>query len=207
MTAERQTSARRAWRLAFACALGSFAGTRLWGGRGLRRAVFRLRLHRLGTAAAASAVSRFRWLFGGVGDLLERGTTLRRSPPGQYIALQPRVVPAGRLQRTLGDGELHALALQARVELIDAPFGLGPIGSRVDLDLGDAVGQRLYLLLGVGKRGLARLQRLRQDARSFRQRRPRLLELAGLGVEPIAGDGEPLDNLFRGVASDGRLHR
>src|SRR6516164_1532942 len=126
MTAERQTSdARRASRLAFACALGSFAGTRLSGGRGLRCAVFRLRLHRLGTAPAASAVSRFRWLFGGVGDLLERGATLRRSPAGQYIALQPRVVPAGRLQRALGDGELDALALKARVELIDAPFGLG----------------------------------------------------------------------------------
>src|SRR5436189_689814 len=208
MTAERQTSdARRALRLAIACALGSFAGTRLSGGRRIRWAVFRLRLHRLGTAAAASAVSRFRWLFGGVGDLLERGTTLRRSPPGQYIALQPRVVPAGRLQRALRDGEFDALALQARIELIDAPFGLCPIGSGVDLDLGDAVGQRLYLLLGVGKRGLARLQRLCQDARSFRQRRPRLLELAGLGVEPIAGDGEPLDNLFRGIACDGRFHR
>jgi hypothetical protein len=72
MTAERQTSdARRALRLAIACALGTFAGTRLSGGRGLRFAAFRLRLHRLGTAAAASAVSRFRWLFGGVGDLLE----------------------------------------------------------------------------------------------------------------------------------------
>src|SRR5262249_53953428 len=82
--------------------------------------------------------------------------TLRRSPPGQHIALQPRVVPAGRLQRALGNGEFDALALQARIELIDAPFGLGPIGSGVDLDLGDAVGQRLYLLLGVGKRGLAR---------------------------------------------------
>ncbi len=71
--------------------------------------------------------------------------------------MQPRVIPAGRLQRALSDGEFDALALQARIELIDAPFGLGPIGSGVDLDLGDAVGQRLYLLLGVGKRGLARL--------------------------------------------------
>src|SRR5215831_13867062 len=177
MTAERQTSdARRASRLVFACALGSFAGTRLSGGRGLRCAVLRLRLHRLGTAAAASAVSRFRWFFGGVGDLFERGTALRRPP--------------------LGDGELDALALKARIELIDAPFGLGAIGSGVDLDFGDAVGQRLYLLFGVGKRGLARLQRVRQDARSFRQRRPRLLELAGLGVEPIAGDGEPLRQPF-----------
>ena len=130
-------------------------------GRGFRFAAFRLRLHRLGTAAAASAISRFRWLFGGVGDLLERGTALRRSSPGQYIALQSREVPARRLQRALGDGELHALALQARIELIDTPFGLGPIGSGVDLDLGDAVGQRLYLLLGMGKRGLTRLQRLR----------------------------------------------
>src|SRR6516164_10932884 len=113
--AEPQTSdARRASRLAIACALGSFAGTRLSGGRRIRWAVFRLRLYRLGTAAAASAVSRFRWLFGGVGDLLERGTTLRRSPPGQHIALQPRVVPAGRLQRALGDGELDALELKAR---------------------------------------------------------------------------------------------
>src|SRR5262249_32331916 len=208
MTAERQTSdARRASRLVFACALGSFAGTRLSGGRGLRCAVLRLRLHRLGTAAAASAVSRFRWFFGGVGDLFERGTALRRPPPGQHIALQPRVVPAGRLQRALGDGALDALALKARIELIDAPFGLGAIGSGVDLDFGDAVGQRLYLLFGVGKRGLARLQRVRQDARSFRQRRPRLFELAGLGVEPIARDGEPLDNLFRGVACDARFHR
>src|SRR5215831_9807106 len=90
-------------------------------------------------------------------DLLEGGATLRRSPPGQYIALQPRVVPAGRLQRALGDGELDALALKARVELIDAPFGLGAIGSGVDLDFGDAVGQQLYLLLGVRERGLARL--------------------------------------------------
>src|SRR5262249_43367719 len=126
-------------------------------GRGLRCVALRLRLHRLGTAAAASAVSRFRRLFGGVGDLLEGGATLRRSPPGQYIALQPRVVPAGRLQRALGDGELDALALKARVELIDAPFGLGAIGSGVDLDFGDAVGQQLYLLLGVRERGLARL--------------------------------------------------
>src|SRR5262249_8604834 len=86
-----------------------------------------------------------------------------RWPPGQHIALQPRVVPAGRLQRALGDGELDALALKARIELIDAPFGLGPIGSSIDLDFGDAVGQRLDLLLGVGKRGLARLQRLRQE--------------------------------------------
>src|SRR5262249_7428780 len=90
----------------------------------------------------------------GVGDLLEGGATLRRSPPGQHIALQPRVVPAGRLQRALGDGELDALALKARIELIDAPFGLGPIGSSIDLDFGDAVGQRLDLLFGVGKRGL-----------------------------------------------------
>ena len=98
MTAERQTSdPHRPLALAGACALGNFAGTRLSGGRGLPCAVFRLRLHRLGTAAAASAVSRFRWLFGGVGDLLERGTTLWRSPPGQHIALQSRVVPAGRL--------------------------------------------------------------------------------------------------------------
>src|SRR5262249_60564954 len=102
---------RRASCLAFAGALGSFAGTILSGGRRLRCAVFRLRLHRLGTAAAASAVSRFRWLFGGVGDLLERGTALRRSPPGQHIALQSPVVPAGGLQRALGDGELAALAL------------------------------------------------------------------------------------------------
>src|SRR6516225_5768990 len=72
-----------------------------------------------------------------------------------------RAAVARRLQRALGDGELHALALQARIELIDTPFGLGPIGSGVDLDLGDAVGQRLYLLLGMGKRGLTRLQRLR----------------------------------------------
>src|SRR5215831_5460437 len=121
MTAEPQMSdVRRASNLAIACALGSFAGTRLSGGRRIRWAVFRLRLYRLGTAAAASAVSRFRWLFGGVGDLLERGTTLRRSPPGQHIALQSRVVPAGRLQRALGDGELDALALQARIEFIDA---------------------------------------------------------------------------------------
>src|SRR5215471_19094352 len=207
MTAERQTSdARRASRLVFACALGSFAGTRLSGGRGLRCAVLRLRLHRLGTAAAASAVSRFRWFFGGVGDLLERGTALRRSPPGQHIALQSRVVPAGRLQRALGDGELDALALQARIELIDAPFGLGTIGSRVDLDFGDAVGQRLYLLLGVGKGGLARLQRLRQAVAPFRQRRPPLLELAGLALKRIAGGGELFDNLLRGVAGDGRFH-
>src|SRR5262249_33773490 len=100
-----------------------------------------------------------------------------------------------------------ALALKARIELIDAPFGLGPIGFRVDLDFSDAVGQRLYLLLGVGKRGLACLQRLRQDVRPFRQRRPRLLELAGLGVERIAGAGEPLDDLIRGVASDVGFHR
>jgi hypothetical protein len=71
--------------------------------------------------------------------------------------LQPRIVPAGRLQRALGDGELDALALKARIELVDAPFGLGAIGAGVDLDFGDAVGQRLYLLLGVGERGLARL--------------------------------------------------
>src|SRR5438552_4382785 len=102
MTAERQTSdARRALRLAIACALGSFAGTRLSGGRRIRWAVFRLRLHRLGTAAAASAVARFRWLFARAGDLLERGTTLRRSPPAQYTALQPRLVPAGRPPRPL----------------------------------------------------------------------------------------------------------
>src|SRR6201987_5019276 len=145
MTAERQTSdAHRPLALAGACALGNVAGTRLSGGGGLPCAIVRPRLHGLGTAAAASAVSRFRWLFGGVGDLLERGTTLRRSPPGQYIALQPRIVPAGRLQRALRDGEFDALALQARIELIDAPFSLGPIGSGVDLDLGDAVGQRLY---------------------------------------------------------------
>src|SRR5262249_27295212 len=100
--------------LAIACALGNFAETRLSGGRRIAWPVFRLRPHRLGTAAAASAVSRSRWLFGGVGDLLERRTTLRRSPPGQYIALQPRAVPAGRLQRALSDGELDALTLQAR---------------------------------------------------------------------------------------------
>src|SRR5262249_20250957 len=110
------------------------------------------------------------------------------------------------LQRALGDGELDALALQARIEFIDAPFGLGPIGSGVDLDFGDAVGQRLYLLLGVGERGLARLQRLRQDVRPFRQRRPPLLELADLAVKPIARRGEPLDDLIRGVASDGPFH-
>src|SRR5262249_13879229 len=68
---------------------------------------------------------------------------------------QPRIVPAGRLQRALGDGELDALALKARIELVDAPFGLGPIGSGVDLDFGDAVGQRLYPLLGVGARSRA----------------------------------------------------
>src|SRR6516165_10250061 len=141
--AERQTSDAPRLALANACALGNFAGTRLSGGRGLRCVALRLRLHRLGAAAAASAVSRFRWFFGVVGDLLERGTTLRRSPPGQNIALQPRVVPAGRLQRALGDGELHALALKARIELIDAPFGLGAIGSGIDLDFGDTIGQRL----------------------------------------------------------------
>src|SRR5262245_63532634 len=112
---------------------------RLSRGRGLRCVALRLHLHRLGTAAAASAVSRFRRLFGGVGDLLKAGATLRRSPPGQHVALQPRVVPAGRLQRALGNGELDALALKARIELIDAPFGLGAIRSGVDLDFGDAV--------------------------------------------------------------------
>src|SRR5215472_8375482 len=160
----------------------------------------------LGPRPPPLAISRFRRLFGGVGDLLEGGATLRRSPPGQYIALQPRVVPAGRLQRALGDGELDALALKARVELIDAPFGLGAIGSGVDLDFGDAVGQRLYLLLAVRERGLARLQRLRQDVRPFRQRRPPLLELADLAVKRIARRGEPLDDLIRGVASDGPFH-
>src|SRR5215831_15433897 len=155
---------------------------RLSRGRGLRCVALRLRLHGLGTAAAASTVSRFRRLFGGVGDLLEGGATLRRSPPGQHVALQ------------------------ARVELIDAPFGLGAIGSGVDLDFGDAVGQQLYLLFGVGERGLARLQRLRQDVRPFRQRRPPLLELADLAVKPIARRREPLDDLIRGVASDGPFH-
>src|SRR5262249_34774295 len=176
-------------------------------GRGLRCVALRLRLHGLGTAAAASAVSRFRRLFGGVGDLLKAGATLRRSPPGQHVALQPRVVPGGRLRRALGDGELAALGLKARVELIDAPFGLGAIRSSVARDFGDAVGQRLYLLLGVGERGLARLHRPRQDVRPFRQRRPPLLELADLAVKPIARPGEPLDDLISGVASDGPFHR
>jgi hypothetical protein len=72
--------------------------------------------------------------------------------------LQPRVVLAGHLQRALGGGELDALALKARIELINALIGLGPVGPGVDLDFGDAVGQRLYLLLGVGKGGLARPQ-------------------------------------------------
>src|SRR5262249_6236045 len=75
-----------------------------------------------------------------------RGWRHAAALPAQHIALQPRVVPAGRLQRALGDGELDALALKARIELIDAPFGLGPIGSSIDLDFGDAVGQRLDLL-------------------------------------------------------------
>src|SRR5262245_14325807 len=36
---------------------------------------------------------------------------------------------------------------------------------------------------------------------------PPLLELADLAVKPIAGSGEPLDDLLRGVASDVRFHR
>jgi hypothetical protein len=31
------------------------------------------------------------------------------------------------------------MSLKARIELVDAPFGLGPIDSGVDLDFGDAV--------------------------------------------------------------------
>src|SRR5262245_49574644 len=112
----RTATAGCALRLARAVARapGNFAVNEIIGWTGLRWAAFRLRLHRLGTATAASAISRFPWLFGDVGDFLEGGAAQRRSPPGQNIALQPRVVPAGRLQRTLGNrSEEHTSELQS----------------------------------------------------------------------------------------------
>src|SRR5262249_27926115 len=102
------------------------ARTRLAGGVGLRCTAFRAALCRL-AGAGGFTVLRFLRLFGAIRDYLKIRTRLLGGPPGQHLALQPRVVSAGGLKRALRDGKLDALALQACTELIDAPFGLGAI--------------------------------------------------------------------------------
>ena len=93
----------------------------LSGGRGLRSAALRLRFSRI-TATGAFAVFCPLRLLARVRDHLERRTSYRRRAPRQHIALQPSIVPTRGFQRTLGDGEFDPLALQIRIELLDAPF-------------------------------------------------------------------------------------
>src|SRR5262249_59201630 len=94
------------------------------------------------------------------------------------------------------------LALQTGIELLDAPFGLGPIGASVDLDFGDAVAQRLYFLFCMGERGLACLERFGETATALLERRTRLLELTRFDIEHVAGGREPLDHLLGAVSGD-----
>jgi len=168
--------------------------------RGLRAALCRL------AGTGGFAVLRFLRLFGAIRDYLEIRTSLLGGPSGQHLALQPGVISARGLQRALRDGKLDALALQACAELVDAPFRLGAIGAGLRLDLGDAVGERLDLLVGVAKRGLARLQSFRQVVRPLHQRRAPLFELASLTLQPIARGREPLDDLLGIGARDIRFY-
>src|SRR5262249_59718028 len=178
----------------------------LSGGRGLRSAALRPSLSRI-TAGATSAVFGPLRLLTGVRDHLECRASCRRRAPRQHIALQAGIIATRGLQRTLGDSEFDPLALQTRIELIDAPFGLGPIRADVDFDFGDAVAQHLYLLIGMGERGLARLERFSETVAALLERGARLLELTRLAIERVAGGRESLDHLLGAASGDRRFHR
>ena len=62
------------------------------------------------------------------------------------------------------------------MQILDALLGLGTIRPGVELKLLEAVGERLYLLLGIGECAVARLQGFRQAVAAFPQRRPCLIE-------------------------------
>src|SRR5262249_6536759 len=76
-----------------------------------------------------------------------------------------------------------------------------------DLDFGDAVAQHLYLLLGMGERSLARLERFSETVAALLERGARLLEFTRLAIERIAGGRESLDHLLGAVSGDWRFHR
>src|SRR5262249_48115645 len=147
----------------------------LSGGRGLRSAALRPLLSRIAAGATPAVFGPLR-LLAGVRHHLECGASCRRRAPRQHIALKAGIIPTRGLQRTLGDSEFAPLALQTRIELIDAPFGLGSIRAGIDLDFGDAVAQHLYLLLGMGERSLARLERFSETVAALLERGARLLE-------------------------------